>query len=61
MNAKRVDVLNIGLIILSAVLAFQYPVELFLISFIFIGPLHYFTEINWLDKKNYFIKGPNRL
>lgn len=61
MNAKQVDKLNIGLIILSAILAFQFPLELFLISFIFIGPLHYFTEINWLDKKNYFIQGPKRL
>ncbi len=61
MNAKRVDLLNIGLIILSAILAFQYPIELFLVSFIFIGPLHYFTEINWLDKKNYYISGPKRM
>ncbi|XOV66493.1 MAG: hypothetical protein ACFHU9_12775 [Fluviicola sp.] len=61
MNAKRVDLLNIGLILLSAILAFQFPIELFLISFIFIGPLHYFTEINWLDKKNYFVNGPKRV
>ena len=61
MNAKRVDLLNIGLILLSAILAFQYPIELFLVSFIFIGPLHYFTEINWLDKKNYFVNGPKRV
>lgn len=61
MNAKSVDLLNIGLIVLSAILAFQYPVELFLVAFIFIGPLHYFTEINWLDKKNYFVNGPKRL
>ncbi|MCR9171410.1 MAG: hypothetical protein NXI10_02890 [bacterium] len=61
MNAKRVDLLNIGLIILSAILAFQFPLELFLVAFIFIGPLHYFTEINWLDKKNYFVNGPKRL
>lgn len=60
MNAKRVDLLNIGLIILSAILAFQFPIELFLVSFIFLGPLHYFTEINWLDKKNYYVDGPKR-
>ena len=61
MNAKQVDYLNIGLILLSAILAFQYPLELFVVAFIFVGPLHYFTEINWLDKKNYFISGPKRL
>jgi len=61
MKAKQVDYLNIGLILLSAILAFQYPLELFVVAFVFIGPLHYFTEINWLDKKNYFINGPRRL
>jgi len=61
MNAKRVDYINIGLILLSAILAFQYPLELFVVAFVILGPLHYFTEINWLDKKNYFIDGPKRL
>ncbi len=61
MNATRVDYLNIGLILLSAILAFQFPLELFVVAFIFIGPLHYFTEINWLDKKNYFIESKKRL
>lgn len=61
MNSKRVDYLNIALILLSAILAFQFPLELFIVAFVFLGPLHYFTEINWLDKKNYFIDGPKRL
>lgn len=61
MNTKRVDYLNIGLILLSAILSFQYPLELFVVAFVILGPLHYFTEINWLDKKNYFIDAPKRL
>lgn len=61
MTAKNVDYLNIGLILISAILAFNFPMEVFVIAFIVIGPLHYFTEINWLDQKNYFIPGPKRL
>ncbi len=43
--------------IVSAVLAFVLPFELFLFSYAVLGPLHYLTEIGWLHKKNYFTKG----
>jgi hypothetical protein len=43
--------------ILSAILAFILPFELFLFSYAILGPLHYLTEIGWLHKKNYFTKG----
>ena len=43
--------------IVSAVLAFILPFELFLFSYAVLGPLHYLTEIGWLHKKNYFAKG----
>lgn len=42
------------LILISAVLAYIFPLELFIVSYAFIGPLHYITEINWLHKKKYF-------
>ncbi len=48
---------NIGLMIVSAVLAFILPFELFLFSYAVLGPLHYLTEIGWLHKKNYYTKG----
>ncbi|MFN8115517.1 MAG: hypothetical protein U0W65_05345 [Bacteroidia bacterium] len=48
---------NIGLMIVSAVLAFVLPFELFLFSYAVLGPLHYLTEIGWLHKKNYYTKG----
>ena len=60
MNSKRIDYINIGLILISAILAYLFPLELFIVAFIALGPLHYFTEINWLDKKNYFVSGPKR-
>jgi hypothetical protein len=50
----NIDVLNIFLIFLSGVLAYFFPLELFLLSYAILGPLHYLTEINWLNSKNYF-------
>ena len=43
--------------IVSCVVAFFIPFELFLFSYGVLGPLHYLTEIGWLHKKNYFTKG----
>ncbi|HVV02202.1 MAG TPA: hypothetical protein VHH88_12615 [Verrucomicrobiae bacterium] len=56
----RVDVLNFCLIWISLGLALAWPFELFLFSYIILGPLHYLTEINWLDKQNYFLRPPDR-
>lgn len=61
MKAGQIDNLNIGLIIVSAILAFHFPLEIFIFSFAILGPLHYLTEINWLDKKNYFTKSSKRI
>ncbi|MGB1248369.1 MAG: hypothetical protein ACPG4Z_05755 [Chitinophagales bacterium] len=60
MDAKKIDWLNIGLIFISLILAIQLPFKLFLFSYAFLGPLHYLTEINWLDEKNYFIKSSKK-
>lgn len=43
--------------IVSCIVAFFIPFELFLFSYGVLGPLHYLTEIGWLHKKNYFTKG----
>ena len=57
MNANRINYINIALIILSCIIAFFIPFELFLFSYGILGPMHYLTEIGWLHKKNYFTKG----
>jgi hypothetical protein len=57
MNATRINYINIALMILSCIVAFFIPFELFLFSYGILGPLHYLTEIGWLHKKNYFTKG----
>lgn len=49
-----ISYVNIGLMVLSAVLALLFPFELFLFSIIVLGPLHYLTEISWLEKRNFF-------
>jgi hypothetical protein len=54
MDTKRLDWLNIGLMISALIIAKKFPFELFLFSYAFLGPLHYLTEINWLRDRNYF-------
>jgi hypothetical protein len=54
--AERIDYLNIGLMVLSFVMAVMLPFELFLFSYAVLGPLHYITEIAWLDQRNFFLK-----
>lgn len=54
MQTKRIDVLNLYLILGSCLLAFVLPFELFLFSYAVLGPLHYITEIRWLHKHCYF-------
>jgi branched-subunit amino acid transport protein AzlD len=48
------DKLNIVLILLAALVACIFPIETFLFSYAVLGPLHYITELNWLDEKKYF-------
>ncbi len=57
MTTQTIDRLNIGLMFLSCLLAFLFPFQLFLFSFVILGPLHYFTEIPWLHGKKYYTTG----
>lgn len=57
MKSNTIHHFNTGLIILSCIIAYFIPFELFLFSYGILGPLHYLTEIGWLHKKNYFTKG----
>jgi len=56
-STEKIDVLNIGLMLFSCVIAILLPFELFLIVYAILGPLHYLTEISWLHDRNYFSKG----
>jgi len=57
MTTRSLNLLNIGLMIISCIVAFIIPFELFLFSYAILGPLHYLTEISWLHKRNYFVEG----
>jgi len=53
----RINVLNIGLMLISCAAAFVMPFEVFLFAYAVLGPLHYLTEISWLHDRQYFSKG----
>lgn len=52
----NIDILNIFLILFSGIFAFFLPFQTFLFVYAVLGPLHYLTEINWLQQRNYFLK-----
>ena len=56
-TAERVDLLNIGLMLIAACVAMILPFELFIFVYAVLGPLHYLTEISWLHDRRYFTKG----
>lgn len=51
-----INITNMGLMLFSTAVAFIIPFKLFLFVYAVLGPLHYLTEISWLDRKNYFIE-----
>lgn len=55
MKVLDIDKINLGLILISFVLACVLPFELFLFGYAVLGPLHYLTETNWIVDKNYFV------
>lgn len=54
MNTTRLDLLNIGLMVVALALACARPYETFLLSYAILGPLHYLTEISWLHDRKTF-------
>lgn len=57
MNVNQINYLNIGLMLVSAALSFIIPFELFLFAYAVLGPLHYLTEISWLQKSKFYVPG----
>lgn len=54
LSLSGINYLNIGLMVISMILAINLPFELFLFAYAVLGPLHYMTEIGWLHQRNYF-------
>lgn len=57
LKEDKINYINIGLMLITAALAFIMPFETFLFAYAFLGPLHYLTEISWLHDRQYFSKG----
>lgn len=55
MKSLNLDYINLFLIIVAFFTAITLPFKLFLLAYAILGPLHYFTEINWIRDKNYFV------
>lgn len=54
MSTFVIDKFNLYLLLLAFLIAYIIPFELLLISYAFLGPLHYLTEISWLHDRKYF-------
>ena len=54
MSAFTIDRINLLLLAFAFVVAYVIPFELLLLSYAFLGPLHYLTEISWLHDRKYF-------
>lgn len=52
---NKINELNIGLMVLSLIVALVIPFNLFLVAYATLGPLHYLTEISWLHDRNYYL------
>lgn len=51
----RTDAAHLGLMLAALALSYALPFELVLLSYVFLGPAHYLTEISWLHDRQYFL------
>jgi len=54
MTSLTIDKINLLLLVFAFAVAYVIPFELLLLSYAFLGPLHYLTEISWLHDRKYF-------
>jgi len=51
----RTDAVHFALMLAAVGLSYLLPFELVLLSYVFLGPAHYLTEISWLHDRKYFL------
>jgi hypothetical protein len=51
----RTDLIHLTLMLAALGLTYLVPFELLLLSYVVLGPAHYFTEISWLHDRKYFL------
>src|ERR1700690_2788918 len=52
---RRTDAIHFALMLAAVGLSYLLPFELVLLSYVFLGPAHYLTEISWLHDRDYFL------
>ena len=45
---RATDAIHLGLMLAALGITYLVPFELLLLSYVVLGPAHYFTEISWL-------------
>ncbi len=60
MSVEQLGAINVGLILLSAAVAWVAPIQLLLASYAILAPLHHLTAISWLHDRGYFTTGYSR-
>jgi hypothetical protein len=56
---RRTDAVHLALMLVAFGLTYLVPFELLLLSYVVLGPAHYFTEISWLHDRKYFLPHRN--
>lgn len=54
-SVYKIDKLNFYLIVFSALVAYLFPYETFVLAYLVVGPIHYLTESQWLKHKGFFV------
>ena len=52
----NIDQINIVMMLISLAIAWYAPFELVLLSYAFLGPAHYLTQISWMSDRRYFVE-----
>jgi len=58
---RATDAVHLGLMLAALSITYVVPFELLLLSYVVLGPAHYFTEISWLHDRKYFLPDPSRI
>src|ERR1700686_157466 len=56
---RTVDAVHLGLLLAALAITYVVPFELLLLSYVVLGPAHYFTQISWLPARKYFLPHRN--
>jgi|SRR5262245_19256838 len=52
---RLTDAIHLGLMLSALALTYLVPIELLLLAYVVLGPIHYATEISWLHDRKYFL------